>query len=128
MLFIIQHQTSELWMRLCLHELSIAHTHLIKQEIDPAMKMLARVARIFEQLNSAWDVLRRLCQIKLARDGQGTFIVLPNDKIFPILSRNDKVVQKVVLRPGFTGIKPILYNNYKYLSVICGAQKRASNF
>ncbi len=53
MLFIIQHQTSELWMRLCLHELSTARTHLIKQEIDPAMKMLARVARIFEQLNSA---------------------------------------------------------------------------
>ena len=60
MLFIIQHQTSELWMRLCLHELSTARTHLINQEIEPAMKMLTRVARIFEQLNNAWDVLRTM--------------------------------------------------------------------
>jgi tryptophan 2,3-dioxygenase len=60
MLFIIQHQTSELWMRLCLHELSTARTHLINREFQPAMKMLARVARIFEQLNNAWDVLRTM--------------------------------------------------------------------
>jgi tryptophan 2,3-dioxygenase len=74
MLFIIQHQTSELWMRLCLHELSTARTHLIKQEIDPAMKMLARVARIFEQLNSAWDVLRTITPSEYTqfRDNLGT--------------------------------------------------------
>lgn len=74
MLFIIQHQTSELWMRLCLHELSTARTHLIKQEIDPAMKMLARVARIFEQLNSAWDVLRTMTPSEYTqfRDNLGT--------------------------------------------------------
>ena len=60
MLFIIQHQTSELWMRLCLHELSTARTHLSNGEFAPAMKMLARVARIFEQLNNAWDVLRTM--------------------------------------------------------------------
>ena len=60
MLFIIQHQTSELWMRLCLHELSTARTHLINPEIEPAMKMLTRVALIFEQLNNAWDVLRTM--------------------------------------------------------------------
>ncbi|MEP0963591.1 MAG: tryptophan 2,3-dioxygenase family protein [Roseobacter sp.] len=60
MLFIIQHQTSELWMRLCLHELSTAREHLSKSEFAPAMKMLARVARIFEQLNNAWDVLRTM--------------------------------------------------------------------
>jgi tryptophan 2,3-dioxygenase len=60
MLFIIQHQTSELWMRLALHELSTAREHLIKGEHAPAMKMLARVSRIFEQLNNAWDVLRTM--------------------------------------------------------------------
>ncbi|MEP4199155.1 MAG: tryptophan 2,3-dioxygenase family protein [Aliishimia sp.] len=60
MLFIIQHQTSELWMRLCLHELTTARTHLSNREFQPAMKMLARVARIFEQLNNAWDVLRTM--------------------------------------------------------------------
>jgi len=60
MLFIIQHQTSELWMRLALHELSGARTHLDKGHFAPAFKMLTRVARIFEQLNNAWDVLRTM--------------------------------------------------------------------
>lgn len=60
MLFIIQHQTSELWMRLAIHELSAARTCLLQGEVRHAFKMLARVARIFEQLNSAWDVLRTM--------------------------------------------------------------------
>ncbi|MCC5985397.1 MAG: tryptophan 2,3-dioxygenase [Rhodobacteraceae bacterium] len=60
MLFIIQHQTSELWMRLALHELSAARAALAEDRFRPAFKMLARVARIFEQLNSAWDVLRTM--------------------------------------------------------------------
>ncbi|MEP2717860.1 tryptophan 2,3-dioxygenase [Pseudophaeobacter sp.] len=60
MLFIIQHQTSELWMRLAIHELQAARDRLIKGEARQAFKMLARVARIFEQLNSAWDVLRTM--------------------------------------------------------------------
>lgn len=60
MLFIIQHQTSELWMRLAIHELSAARNALRKDDLAPAFKMLARVARIFEQLNSAWDVLRTM--------------------------------------------------------------------
>jgi len=60
MLFIIQHQTSELWMRLAIHELSAARACLLKGETRHAFKMLARVARIFEQLNSAWDVLRTM--------------------------------------------------------------------
>ena len=60
MLFIVQHQTSELWMRLAIHELQAARAVLLKGELQPAFKMLARVARIFEQLNSAWDVLRTM--------------------------------------------------------------------
>jgi tryptophan 2,3-dioxygenase len=60
MLFIIQHQTSELWMRLAIHELRAARRAIAKDEVSPAMKMLARVSRIFEQLNSAWDVLRTM--------------------------------------------------------------------
>ncbi len=59
-LFIIQHQTSELWMRLALHELTAARAALATDTIEPAFKMLTRVARIFEQLNSAWDVLRTM--------------------------------------------------------------------
>jgi tryptophan 2,3-dioxygenase len=60
MLFIIQHQTSELWMRLAIHELSAARQAIARDEVAPAMKMLARVSRIFEQLNNAWDVLRTM--------------------------------------------------------------------
>ena len=73
MLFIIQHQTSELWMRLALHELSTARVHLVESRFQPAMKMLTRVARIFEQLNNAWDVLRTMTpsEYTLFRDSLG---------------------------------------------------------
>jgi tryptophan 2,3-dioxygenase len=57
MLFIIQHQTSELWMKLMLHELDAAIGHVARDELQPAFKMLARVSRIMEQLVHAWDVL-----------------------------------------------------------------------
>lgn len=60
LLFIIQHQTSELWMKLALHELSAARETLLSGDMRPAFKMLARVTRIFEQLNNAWDVLRTM--------------------------------------------------------------------
>lgn len=60
LLFIIQHQTSELWMKLALHEMTSALAAIRRDDPQPAFKMLTRVARIFEQLNSAWDVLRTM--------------------------------------------------------------------
>jgi tryptophan 2,3-dioxygenase len=60
MLFIIQHQASEIWLRLAIYELDAARDFIAKGETRMAFKMLARVARIFEQLNSAWDVLRTM--------------------------------------------------------------------
>jgi tryptophan 2,3-dioxygenase len=57
MLFIIQHQTSELWMKLMLHELHAAMAHVAGDELGTAFKMLARVSKIMEQLVHAWDVL-----------------------------------------------------------------------
>ena len=57
MLFIIQHQTSELWMKLMLHELTAAIANLAVDQLNPAFKQLARVSRIMEQLVHAWDVL-----------------------------------------------------------------------
>lgn len=60
MLFIIQHQTSELWMRLALHELDAARGHIQAARFGEAFKMITRVSRIFEQLNNAWDVLRTM--------------------------------------------------------------------
>ncbi|WP_439356890.1 tryptophan 2,3-dioxygenase [Bradyrhizobium sp. DASA03007] len=67
MLFIIQHQTTELWMRLAIHELSAARRAIARDEVQPAMKMLARVSRIFEQLNGAWDVLRTMTPSEYTR-------------------------------------------------------------
>ena len=60
MLFIIQHQTSELWMKLALYEVNGARQMIAQDRTSEALKMLSRVARIFEQLNSAWDVLRTM--------------------------------------------------------------------
>jgi len=57
LLFIVQHQTSELWMKLMLHELKAAIAHIAGDELQPAFKMLARVSKIMEQLVHAWDVL-----------------------------------------------------------------------
>jgi len=57
LLFIVQHQTSELWMKLMLHELRAAIAHIANDELQMAFKMLARVSKIMEQLVHAWDVL-----------------------------------------------------------------------
>ena len=60
MLFIVQHQTSELWMRLAIHEVASARDAIGRGDFGHAFKTLVRVSRIFEQLNSAWDVLRTM--------------------------------------------------------------------
>jgi len=73
MLFIIIHQTSELWMKLCLHEASSAAALIAADDLNPAFKMLTRVARIQEQLLSAWGVLSTLTPADYAsfRDALG---------------------------------------------------------
>jgi tryptophan 2,3-dioxygenase len=60
MLFIVQHQATELWMKLMIHELRAAIGQVRRDDLQPAFKMLARVARIMAQLNQSWDVLSTL--------------------------------------------------------------------
>lgn len=60
MLFIIQHQTSELWMKLVIHELSAALAHLRADDLGPCQKMLARIKHIQKQLTDQWSVLETL--------------------------------------------------------------------
>lgn len=60
LLFIIQHQTTELWMKLMLHELLAAREQIRKDELSPAFKMMARVSRIMNNLIQAWDILSTL--------------------------------------------------------------------
>jgi tryptophan 2,3-dioxygenase len=56
-MFIIVHQTSELWMRLMLHELNAALECIRRDDLDPSFKMFGRVSRVQTQLISTWDVL-----------------------------------------------------------------------
>ena len=57
LLFIIVHQASELWLKLCIHELVAARDCIAADELRPAFKMLSRVARAQGQLIQSWDVL-----------------------------------------------------------------------
>ncbi len=74
MLFIIQHQTTELWMKLVIHELARARKDIQDNNLEPAFKVLSRVARIFDQLNGAWDVLRTMTpsEYTMFREALGT--------------------------------------------------------
>ena len=57
MLFITIHQVSELWMKLCLHELSAVRDCVRRDDLDPSFKMLTRVSLIQQQLLQSWEVL-----------------------------------------------------------------------
>jgi tryptophan 2,3-dioxygenase len=59
-LFIIQHQTSELWMKLVIHELRAALVQLREDDLGPCQKMLARIKHIQKQLTEQWSVLETL--------------------------------------------------------------------
>jgi tryptophan 2,3-dioxygenase len=60
MLFIIQHQTSELWMKLMIHELKAAIAFVRRDRLDACFKILARVKAIQKQLFEQWAVLETL--------------------------------------------------------------------
>jgi tryptophan 2,3-dioxygenase len=60
LLFIIQHQTTELWFKLVIHELSAAMAHIRADEPEPCFKILARVKHIQAQLFNQWSVLATL--------------------------------------------------------------------
>jgi tryptophan 2,3-dioxygenase len=57
LLFIVIHQASELWIKLCLHELIAARGHIASGDLGLALKMISRVSRIQTQLIQSWDVL-----------------------------------------------------------------------
>lgn len=57
LLFIVIHQASELWIKLCLHELEAARQAVIADRLGSAFKMMARIARVQQQLIQSWEVL-----------------------------------------------------------------------
>ncbi|HXC57104.1 MAG TPA: tryptophan 2,3-dioxygenase [Rhizomicrobium sp.] len=56
-LFIVIHQTSELWIKLCLHEIAGAIAQIRGDDLGPAFKMMARIARVQAQLIQSWEIL-----------------------------------------------------------------------
>jgi tryptophan 2,3-dioxygenase len=73
MLFMIAHQSSELWMKLCIHEIGAAMQSVSDGNLGPAFKMLSRVARVQQQLRQTWSILSTLTPADYLsfRDGLG---------------------------------------------------------
>jgi tryptophan 2,3-dioxygenase len=67
LLFIIIHQTSELWMKLGLHELSAARERIKASDLEPAFKMMARVGRIQAQMIQSWEILSTMTPFDYGR-------------------------------------------------------------
>lgn len=67
LLFIIQHQTTELWLKLVLHELSAACEYLRAEQLAPALKCIARVKHIQKTLTEQWSVLATLTPAEYAQ-------------------------------------------------------------
>ena len=122
MLFIIQHQTSELWMKLALHELDAARQAIATDRVREAFKMLARIARIFEQLNNAWDVLRTMTPSDYTtfREGLGQSSGFQSHQYrlieFAVGNRNAAMLRPHAHRPDITALlqaelaRPSLYD------------------
>jgi tryptophan 2,3-dioxygenase len=67
LLFIVIHQSSELWMKLCLHELAAARDQIRADDLEPAFKMLSRVGRIQTQMIQAWEILATMTPFDYSR-------------------------------------------------------------
>ena len=122
MLFIIQHQTSELWMKLALHEVNAARVMIAADSLREAFKILSRVARIFEQLNNAWDVLRTMTPADYTtfREGLGQSSGFQSYQYrlieFAVGNRNVAMLRPHAHRPDLTALlvaelaRPSLYD------------------
>lgn len=67
LLFIVIHQASELWLKLCLHELAGARAQLRADDVEPAFKMLSRVGRIQAQMIQSWEILATMTPFDYSR-------------------------------------------------------------
>src|ERR1051326_861469 len=67
MLFIIQHQTTELWFKLAIHEIRAALSMIRRDELEPSFKIIARVKNIQAQLYNQWAVLSTLTPTEYAQ-------------------------------------------------------------
>ncbi|MDE0878223.1 MAG: tryptophan 2,3-dioxygenase family protein [Sphingomonas bacterium] len=98
LLFVTIHQASELWMKLCLHELHEARRLIARDDLQPALKMMSRVSRIQAQLIQSWEVLATMTPADYAtmRASLGTSSGFQSDQYreleFLLGSRNPDLV------------------------------------
>ena len=99
LLFVTIHQASELWMKLCLHELAEARTRIAADDLQPALKMMTRVSRIQAQLIQSWEVLATMTPADYAamRGSLGTSSGFQSDQYrqleFLLGNRNPAMVE-----------------------------------
>ena len=79
MLFIIQHQTSELWLKLVLHELRAAMRNLAADDLGLTLKQLARVKQVQHTLTEQWSVLATLTPADTATPPGRTPLIMGGD-------------------------------------------------
>lgn len=114
MLFIIQHQTSELWMKLAVHELLAAVEHVKANELSPCFKILARVKQVQRMLFEQWSVLETLTPSEYAQFrgvfGQASGLQSFNNRKIEFLfgNKDDKLIE--VFRH-----QPTIYAELKHL-------------
>ncbi len=129
MLFIIQHQVSELWMKLVIHELRAAMDYVRKDDLEPSFKIIARVKQIIRQLFEQWAVLETLTPSEYVKfrhvlgPASGMQSVQYRTIEFLLGNKDAKMVQPFAHKPGLhKGIKadleaPSLYDEFiLYLS------------
>jgi tryptophan 2,3-dioxygenase len=115
MLFIIQHQTSELWMKLMIHELKAAIRHVRGDELDACFKILARIKLVQKQLFEQWAVLETLTpsEYEAFRPmlGQSSGLQSPQYRAIEFLLGNKHAALLEVFRhdaPTFTELETLL--------------------
>ena len=127
MLFIVQHQTTELWMKLLLHELRAVSRRVRDDELGVVFAMIGRVIRIVEHMTRAWDVLATMTpsDYALLRPHLGNASGLHSHQYrqieFLLGNKNAGVVESFIRQPdAYDGLRadletPSLYDRVIFL-------------
>ena len=128
LLFISIHQASEIWLKLTLHELRAARVRVIANDLPPAFKMMARVARIQAQLIQSWEVLATMtpADYTMMRGRLGTSSGFQSDQYREIeFMLGNKNASMVALHKAIE--KPIGYPVNRSLTSPSGAAHQAGH-
>ncbi|WP_341933525.1 tryptophan 2,3-dioxygenase family protein [Microbacterium sp. LWO14-1.2] len=124
MLFIIQHQTTELWLKQLLHELSSARELLARDDLREALKRIARIKRIQDVITQQWSVLATLTPTEYAQfrgalgNSSGFQSVQYRAVEFALGNKNEKMLSVFSDHPAHRALleaeweKPTLYDEF----------------